>query len=126
MKYADRIASALKCSGIGFIREYKFLKKRKLCFDFLITSYHKRDLIGEGIKIAIEYEGGVTSRGRHTRTAGYNKDCEKYNLAALNNFIVLRYTSIVIGKRNGEYLVCSQVQQIIEQINSKFREEVSK
>ena len=31
--------------------------------------------------------------GRHTRGAGYSKDCEKYNRAALLGYTVLRYTT---------------------------------
>jgi very-short-patch-repair endonuclease len=63
--------------------EYKFDKTRRWRFDF---AYPK-------IKLAIELEGGIWSRGRHTRGIGYIKDCEKYNAAVLQGWKVLRYTS---------------------------------
>lgn len=62
--------------------EYKFLENRKFRFDFAIPSK----------KIAIEIEGGVFSGGRHTRGVGYINDMEKYNLAAVNGWAVLRFT----------------------------------
>lgn len=42
--------------------------------------------------IALEIEGGVFSRGRHTRGAGYVRDMEKYNAAAVLRWCVLRFT----------------------------------
>lgn len=41
---------------------------------------------------ALEFEGGVWVRGRHTRGAGFVKDIEKYNLAALLGYFVFRAT----------------------------------
>jgi len=42
--------------------------------------------------IAVEVEGGVWSRGRHVRGAGYLADLEKYNAAVVMGWRVLRYT----------------------------------
>ena len=61
---------------------------RKFRFDFVFL------LLQSQIKgIAIEFEGGVWSSGRHIRPLGFIRDCEKYNLASLNGYIVLRFTS---------------------------------
>lgn len=122
--YANKIANALINCGFLIKREHAFLTKRNFRFDFLILSFNGENLIEQGIRIAIEYEGGIQVNGRHTRPKGYNKDCQKYNLAALNNYIVLRYTSKTIGKKNGEYLVPVQVQQLIEQIKNNYNKEI--
>jgi len=62
--------------------EYRFCPERKWRFDYAFIEQ----------KIAIECEGGVWSRGRHTRPSGFIKDMEKYNRAALLGWRVLRYT----------------------------------
>jgi hypothetical protein len=41
-------------------------------------------------KVALEVEGGIWSKGRHTRGRGYIGDMEKYNEAALHGWLVLR------------------------------------
>jgi hypothetical protein len=43
-------------------------------------------------KWALEFEGGVWTRGRHIRPRGFVADIEKYNLAALLGYFVLRCT----------------------------------
>lgn len=42
--------------------------------------------------IAVEIEGGIWTRGRHTRGTGFLKDIEKYNQAQMDGWIVLRTT----------------------------------
>lgn len=69
-------------------REYRFHPIRKWRFDF---AYSKK-------KIAIECEGAVWSRGRHTRGAGFIGDCQKYNAAQLLGWKVLRYSSDMIDE----------------------------
>lgn len=64
-------------------REYRFMPERRFRADF---AYPDR-------RILIEVEGGVYSKGRHVRGSGYTADCEKYTLAALEGWIVLRFTS---------------------------------
>lgn len=62
-------------------REYRFHDKRKWRFDFAWPEK----------KVAVEIEGGVWTGGRHTRGAGFIKDTEKYNTAALLGWKVLRF-----------------------------------
>ena len=52
--------------------------------------------------LAVEIEGGIWIKGRHTRGQGFTEDCRKYSEAALMGWRVLR----VVGKwvRNGEAL----------------------
>lgn len=60
-------------------REYRF-HERRWRFDFAWPH----------LKFAVEVEGGVWSRGRHTRGAGFVRDCEKYAEAIRGRWLVLR------------------------------------
>jgi hypothetical protein len=44
----------------------------------------------EPYKVALEIEGGAFVGGRHTRGAGFRKDLEKYNRAAVLGWRVIR------------------------------------
>lgn len=70
--------------GIEFTPELQFAKPRKFRFDIAIESK----------MVAIEYEGIVAKKSRHTTKTGYTKDTEKYNLAAMKGWRVLRYTAL--------------------------------
>lgn len=50
------------------------------------------DYASQARRIAIEIEGGVYSRGRHTRPKGFLGDIDKYNAATLQGWRVLRCT----------------------------------
>jgi hypothetical protein len=65
----------------GWTAEHKFHPGRRWRFDFA----HPTALI------AVEIEGAVWINGRHTRGAGYLKDMEKYNAAAMLGWRVMRY-----------------------------------
>lgn len=62
------------------IAEFRFAAPRRWKFDYAWPDYG----------VALEVEGGVWTRGRHTRGAGFLKDCEKYNAAAIRGWLVLR------------------------------------
>jgi very-short-patch-repair endonuclease len=71
--------------------EFKFDDKRKFRFDFYCES--------NGLKVAIELEGGVFIRGRHLRPGGFLRDMEKYNLAASKGILVFRIPSHDISQK---------------------------
>ena len=73
----------LRSLAIPFEKELKFHSVRRFRFDWAITS----------LKIAIEYEGIYSKKSRHTSLAGYTRDTEKYNLASVEGWCVLRYTA---------------------------------
>ena len=86
---------ALHIRAVGLpepIREYKFDPKRRWRADFAWPE----------IMLLVEVEGGHWTGGRHTRGAGFENDCEKYNEAALFGWRVLRLTSTHI--KTGEAL----------------------
>lgn len=62
--------------------EYRFHPGRKWRFDI---AFPQR-------KIAIEYEGIMTGKSRHTTITGFARDCEKYNEAVIAGWRVLRFT----------------------------------
>lgn len=67
--------------------EYRFHPVRKWRFDY---AWPDR-------KIALEIEGGTWTGGRHVRPRGFERDCEKYNAAALLGWIVLRVTTAMVN-----------------------------
>lgn len=72
--------------------EYKFSKDRKFRFDMAIPE----------LKIGLEYEGVISKKSRHTTITGYSKDTEKYNLAAIEGWRVLRYTANTVTNAHEE------------------------
>ena len=67
--------------------EVVFTSGRKWAFDYAWRAW----------EIACEVEGGVFSQGRHTRGLGYTADCEKYNEAAIQGWLVLRVTTAMVA-----------------------------
>lgn len=63
--------------------EFEFARPaRKWRFDYCWTRE----------KVALEVEGAIWTRGRHTRGTGFLKDMEKYNEAARMGYVVVRTT----------------------------------
>ena len=62
------------------VKEYRFYPTRHWRFDYAWPD----------LKIAAEIEGGAWIQGRHTRGSGFVKDLEKYNMATMEGWSVLR------------------------------------
>ena len=71
-----------------WISEHKGIEGRKFRFDCANPSE----------KIAIEIEGGLWITGRHNHPLGMIQDMEKYNLAVLEGWKILRYTTDTVRK----------------------------
>ena len=73
-----------------WINEFKGIEGRKFRFDCANPT----------LKIAIEIEGGIWmgTRGGHTSGIGYEQNMEKYNLAILAGWKVLRYSPQTLKK----------------------------
>ena len=80
----EELARQLSAYKIPFNREVRFHPVRRWRFDFVVQGY------------AVEIEGGVYRKSRHTTGNGYTKDCEKYNEAALMGWRVLRFTTEMV------------------------------
>ena len=75
----------LKELGVNFCKEFAFALPRKWRFDYMLEPLED--------KTAIEIEGAIWTRGRHTRGAGYQKDLEKYREAAFRGYKVYRFST---------------------------------
>ena len=82
-EFEAKLARELKTLKIEFEQEFEFHPKRKWRADFHLV----------GKKILVEVEGGIWSRGRHTRGKGYLGDLEKYNAATMMGFQVIRFST---------------------------------
>lgn len=98
-------------TGFEVIPEYKFHPSRRFRFDWFI----KLNSTVPGV--AVEYEGGIFSKGRHVTGKGFNNDCIKYNLAQSLGIPVLRYT--VLSLDNPEH-VFNEIKMTCE-LYSGFR-----
>lgn len=96
----DLFAVQLAEKDIFFQREYKFHPRRKWRADFFVPAANA----------LVEVEGGAWVNGRHTRGAGFTRDCQKYNEAALLGLAVYRFTPEMV--ENGEAL--QTIQRAIE------------
>jgi len=86
------------------IREHVFDPSRKWRFDFAVVAQ----------KVAVEIEGGVWSGGRHTRGAGFQEDCIKYNRAVELGWKVLRYTPQMI--EDDPMMIINQIFSILRSL----------
>lgn len=77
----DKVLKILKSLCVGWIPEYKFMSERKFRFDYGHLKF----------KIAVEMEGGIYTGTGHVKIGKYLSDMEKYNLATLRGWMVLRY-----------------------------------
>lgn len=100
MNYSTLHLAFKQTFPVECIPEYKFHPKRRWRIDFAFPE----------IKLAIEIEGAIWVRGRHTRGSGFIKDMEKYNNLALLGWKLLRFTSQEAHKDPGK--IIDMVDQI--------------
>jgi len=63
------------------------------------------DFADKTLKLAIEIEGSVWRKGRHTFGQGFMDDCDKYNEAALLGWCVLRIPAPWVAELKGKRLI---------------------
>lgn len=111
------LATLKEKTGYDFIPEFKFDEKRKWRFDFALPE------AGDcPVKIAVEIEGGIFTRGRHTRPLGYLNDCIKYNEAAEHGWTVLRYST----QQMNEGPTYQQINRMINQRKDQWNERTNR
>lgn len=75
-----------KVYGLDPATEVLFHPTRKWRFDYAFAR----------AMVAVEIEGGTRQGGRHSRHEGFERDCEKYNEAAILGWKVLRFTTEMV------------------------------
>lgn len=73
------------CEEYGWpapVNEYRFAPPRRWKFD----------VAWPDLRVAIEFQGGIHSRGRHVRAKGFAGDCEKLSTAASLGWRVMPVT----------------------------------
>ena len=75
----------IEALGYSVKPEFQFSKTHKFRADWLVCKGDQCCLV--------EYEGIFAPKSRHTGVVGYSKDCEKYNLAQIEGYNILRYTA---------------------------------
>jgi|SRR5690606_7240513 len=79
----SHIDMILYVKQIDFVKEYEFVPDRKFRADRYVPS----------LNLLIEYEGIYSEKSRHTFFKGYSTDADKYNLATVHGYRLLRFTS---------------------------------
>jgi hypothetical protein len=71
-------------------------RQMALCPEYRIhlSRQFRSDWAIPDLRVLIEYEGLFSKKSGHTTPTGYTSNCEKYNLAAVEGWIILRYTAI--------------------------------
>lgn len=64
-------------------RQYRVLDHRKYVWDFAWPAH----------RLAVEVDGGTWTGGAHVRGNGYERDCEKQNLAVIAGWRTMRFTA---------------------------------
>lgn len=71
-------------NAVQLQEEYSFHPTRNWRFDWAIPS----------LRVAIEYEGVISEKSRHTTLSGFSNDAEKYNEAAALGWKLIRLTAL--------------------------------
>jgi very-short-patch-repair endonuclease len=75
-----------EADGIEIVREYRFDAKRRYRLDIAVPER----------KVGLEIEGGLFSKGAHSRPVGIIRDMAKGNLLVFLGWKVLRYTPLQV------------------------------
>ncbi len=82
----------IKAMFPDYEKEVAFCPTRRFRFDWMVRIHQES---GEVLLVGIEYEGVFGSeKSRHTAPVTYTTDTEKYNLAQILGYKVLRYTAL--------------------------------
>lgn len=90
------------------VQEYMFNKP---------LSRHRFDFAWPDIKVAVEVEGGIFSKGRHSRGVGYTNDCIKYNRGVVLGWRIFRFTTLTVEDKTQHEVVLEFIYKQYEKEN---------
>ena len=106
MTLNDDFAFQLKAYEIYHQREYKCIPGRRFAFDFWISNG------ATGKNLLVELQGGVYQyQVSHTSAGGIRRDCEKSNLAVLNGYVVMHFTTDMVKDGTAINLVMKYLEK---------------
>jgi len=97
-RWNDHLATRLIQVGIrDFVREYRAIPGRRYVWDFAFPEQ----------KLLVEVQGGVWMRTRsgHSTGTGVRRDCQKLNIATLNGWRSLAFTSDLVANDEAVYVI---------------------
>lgn len=107
-------ANFLKALGApAWVREHHFIESRG-------RRGPRFDFAWPDLKLAVEIDGGVWTRGRHVRPTGFIKDCRKLNAAALLGWTVLRYTEVEVNDGTAAAEVTREAKSRLRHFHALF------
>lgn len=99
----DKILKILNSVCEGWIPEFRFDSVRRFKFDYGNLK----------LKIAVEIEGGIYTGTGHVKIGRFLSDLEKYNMAILRGWLLLRYAH---GQEN---LIANDIKRALEKRNKE-------
>jgi very-short-patch-repair endonuclease len=87
-------------TGYELTRQHRGIFKHVNKRGKLIMTNHRFDFALPALKLAIEVQGGIFSRGRHVRPQGYHDDRAKMRKAQAQGWVVFEFTTLDIKDNN--------------------------
>lgn len=107
LSLGEKVAMVIKAQQLPEPeREHRFHPMRKWRFDFCWVDE----------KIALEIEGGIFVKGRHSRGTGYANDADKYNEATKLGWRVFRLTTRQLSSWSKIRKEVEKLKQAIESL----------
>jgi hypothetical protein len=103
------LAAQLEQAGIPFLREFRLHPRRRWRADFWVIGPLPTEYPHQELPILVEVEGGIGSVSRHLTYTGFSHDCEKYAMAAILGYRVIRATTAQVN----EGVALSWIQQAL-------------
>ncbi len=93
-------------AGPPLVSEHRFAPPRRWRFDRAHLPAH----------VAIEIDGGTHNGGRHVTGEGFTRDCEKFNRAAFDGWLVFRLTSDMLRNDPATHLgqIIAKIEELLD------------